>query len=92
VDSLPRGLTQFTTRVSSCAADGITGLSQVSIDSPTAFPVAVFATSSTGTGGWQSWKTIWANIMTVSGFYTMYVAFDSGQPKDFVNVNWVTFS
>jgi hypothetical protein len=77
VNSHPRGLTQFTTRVSSYAADGIAGLAQVSIDSPTTFPVAVIAISSTGTVVWQSWKTIWANIITVSGIYTMYVAFDS---------------
>jgi hypothetical protein len=82
-----RGLTKLTTTVSS----GITGLAQVAIGSPTAFPVAVFAISSTGTGGWQSWKTIWVNIMTVPGIHTMYMAFVSGQPKDFVNVNWVGY-
>jgi hypothetical protein len=51
VDFYARGLIQFTTRFSSGAADGITGLVQVSIDSPTAFPVVVFAISNTGTGG-----------------------------------------
>jgi Beta-1,3-glucanase/Carbohydrate binding module (family 6) len=90
VDFLTGGLTQFTARVASGAADGVTGLVQVCIDSPTAFPVAVFAISSTG--GWQSWKTIVANMTPVSGVHTLYLTFFSSQPKDFVNVNWITFS
>jgi hypothetical protein len=31
-------------------------------------------------------------MSTVTGTHTVYLKFVSGQPADFVNVNWFTFS
>ncbi|MEV0591127.1 glycoside hydrolase family 16 protein [Nonomuraea cavernae] len=81
---------QFKARVASGAAAGVSGLIQVRLDSPTATPIGDFAVGNTG--GWQSWRTIPANISGVTGTHTVYLTFSSGQPADFVNVNWFTFS
>ncbi|QYC39820.1 Glucan endo-1,3-beta-glucosidase A1 precursor [Nonomuraea coxensis DSM 45129] len=82
--------TQFRARVASGAAAGVSGLVQVRLDSPTAPPIGDFAIANTG--GWQSWRTVPANISGVTGTHTVYLTFSSGQPADFVNVNWFTFS
>ncbi|MFI6540593.1 glycoside hydrolase family 16 protein [Nonomuraea sp. NPDC050547] len=82
--------TQFRARVASGAAGGVSGLVQVRLGSPTAPPIGDFALANTG--GWQSWRTIPANISPVTGTHTVYLTFSSGQPADFVNVNWFTFS
>jgi Carbohydrate binding module (family 6) len=42
-------------------------------------------------GGWQSWRTVPANISAVTGVHDVFLTFSSGQPADFVNVNWFTF-
>ncbi len=55
-----------------------------------AAPVGSFAIANTG--GWQSWRTVPSNIGRVTGVHTVYLTFASGQPADFVNVNWFTFS
>ncbi|MFD9390915.1 glycoside hydrolase family 16 protein [Streptomyces sp. NPDC060000] len=81
--------TQFGARVASGAAGGVSGLVEVRLDSRTATPVGSFAVASTG--GWQSWRTIPANISSVTGTHDVYLTFTSGQPADFVNVNWLTF-
>jgi hypothetical protein len=81
---------RFIARVSSGAAGGVSGQVQVSIDSPTATPVASFSIQNTG--GWQSWTTVSANMSSiVMGIHAVYLTFASGQPADFVNVNWFTF-
>ncbi|WP_327535608.1 glycoside hydrolase family 16 protein [Nonomuraea solani] len=82
--------TQFRARVASGAGAGVSGLVQVRLDSPTATPVGDFALGNTG--GWQSWRTVPANISGVTGTHTVYLTFSSGQPADFVNVNWFTFA
>lgn len=84
------GATQFIARVASGAAAGVSGLVEVALDSPTATPVGSFAIASTG--GWQSWETVPANIARVTGVHTVYLVFSSGQPADYVNVNWFTFA
>jgi hypothetical protein len=33
-----------------------------------------------------------ANISGVTGVHDVYVTFTSGQPADFVNVDWLTFA
>ncbi|WP_049561346.1 glycoside hydrolase family 16 protein [Nonomuraea sp. SBT364] len=81
---------QFKARVASGAGGGVSGLVQVRLGSPTAAPIGDFAIGNTG--GWQSWRTIPANISPVTGTHTVYLTFSSGQPADFVNVNWFTFS
>ncbi|WP_182876124.1 glycosyl hydrolase [Microbispora sp. H10670] len=81
---------QFKARVASGAAGGASGLVQVRLDSLTAAPIGDFAVGNTG--GWQSWQTIPANITGVTGRHTVYLTFTSGQPADFVNLNWFTFA
>ena len=83
------GASQFIARVASGAASGISGLVEVALDSPTATPVGSFSIA--GTGGWQSWETVPANISTVTGTHTVYLVFSSGQSADYVNVHWFTF-
>jgi hypothetical protein len=80
---------QFSARVASGAASGVSGLVEVRLDSRTSTPVGSFAVANTG--GWQTWKTIPANISSVTGTHDVYLTFTSGQPADFVNVNWFTF-
>ncbi|GIJ49474.1 endo-1,3-beta-glucanase [Virgisporangium aliadipatigenens] len=81
--------TNFQARVASGAGAGISGLLEVRLDSPTATPIGSFAVGNTG--GWQTWRTIPANISNVTGKHTVYLTFTSGQPADFLNVNWFTF-
>ncbi|MEU7882829.1 glycoside hydrolase family 16 protein [Microbispora bryophytorum] len=81
---------QFKARVASGAAAGVSGLVQVRLDSPTATPIGDFAVGNTG--GWQSWTTVPANITPTTGTHTVYITFSSGQPADFVNLNWFTFA
>ncbi|WP_217207877.1 glycoside hydrolase family 16 protein [Streptomyces sp. AC550_RSS872] len=81
--------TQFVARVASGAAGGVSGLVEVRLDSRGNAPVGSFAVGNTG--GWQSWRTIPANIGGVTGTHDVYLTFTSGQSSDFVNVNWFNF-
>ncbi|MCF1593009.1 glycoside hydrolase family 16 protein [Streptomyces muensis] len=81
--------TQFVARVASGAGGGVSGLVEVRLDSRGNAPVGSFAVGNTG--GWQSWRTIPANISGVTGTHDVYLTFTSGQPADFVNVNWFNF-
>ncbi len=81
--------TQFVARVASGAAGGVSGLVEVRLDSRTSTPVGSFSLANTG--GWQSWRTVPANMSAVTGTHDVYLTFTSGQPADFVNVNWFTF-
>lgn len=81
--------TQFYGRVASGAGSGVSGLVEVRLDSRTSAPVGSFAVGDTG--GWQSWRTVPANIGSVTGTHDVYLTFTSGQPADFVNVNWFDF-
>ena len=80
---------QFYGRVASGATGGVSGLVEVRLDSVTAAPVGSFAVA--GTGGWQSWKTVPANITGVTGTHDVYLTFTSGQPAAFVSLNWFDF-
>lgn len=80
---------QFRARVASGAGAGVSGLVEVRLDSRSASPVGSFAVANTG--GWQSWTTVPANIGAVTGTHDVYLTFTSGQPADFVNVNWFGF-
>ncbi|MEU4251664.1 glycoside hydrolase family 16 protein [Amycolatopsis sp. NPDC026612] len=81
--------TNFQARVASGAAGGVSGLVEVRLDSRSNAPIGSFAVGNTG--GWQSWRTVPANISGVTGVHNVYVTFTSGQPADFVNLNWFTF-
>ena len=80
---------QFVARTASGAGGGVSGLVEVRLDSLGSAPIGSFAIANTG--GWQSWRTIPANIGAVTGVHDVYLTFTSGQPADFVNVNWFTF-
>jgi hypothetical protein len=89
VDFGSTGATQFVARVASGANAGVSGLVEVRLDSRSNAPVGSFALANTG--GWQSWRTVPANISRVTGTHDVYLTFTSGQPQDFVNVNWFNF-
>jgi hypothetical protein len=80
---------QFNARVASGAPTGVSGLVEVRLDSRTSAPIGSFSVANTG--GWQSWRTIPANISDVTGTHDVYLTFTSGQPADFVNMNWFNF-
>ncbi|WP_173056348.1 carbohydrate-binding protein [Phytohabitans houttuyneae] len=84
--SAPR---DFVARVASGAGGGVSGLVEVRLDSPTGQLLGNFALANTG--GWQSWQTIPGAAGGVTGTRTVYLKFASGQPADFVNVNWFHF-
>jgi beta-glucanase (GH16 family) len=81
---------QFSARVASGAAGGVSGLVEVRLDSRANAPIGSFAIANTG--GWQSWRTVPGTIAATTGVHTVYLTFTSGQPADFVNVNWLTFA
>jgi beta-glucanase (GH16 family) len=81
--------TQFVARAASGAAGGVSGLVEVRLDSRSNAPIGSFAIANTG--GWQSWRTVPANINAVTGVHDVYITFTSGQPADFVNLNHFTF-
>ncbi|WP_371501743.1 beta-1,3-glucanase family protein [Kitasatospora sp. NBC_00374] len=90
VDFGGAGATRLNARVASGAASGVSGLVQVRLGSPTAAPIGGLAVASTG--GWQSWRTVPADVSRTTGVHDVYLTFDSGQPADFVNLNWFTFA
>ncbi|GAB3982905.1 glycoside hydrolase family 16 protein [Actinoallomurus acanthiterrae] len=89
VDFGSTAATQFYARVASGAAGGVSGLVEVRLDDRANAPIGSFAVANTG--GWQSWRTVPANIAGVTGVHDVYLTFTSGQPADFVNVNWFDF-
>jgi len=70
------GSNQFDARVASGASAGVSGLVEVVLDNPSNSPVGSFAVGNTG--GWSTWKTIPANISTVTGTHNVYLVFVSG--------------
>lgn len=83
-------LTQFVARVASGAADGVSGLVEVHLDTQAGPSIGTFAIASTGS--WQTWRTVPANMAAITGTHTVYLEFTSGSSQDFVNVNWFTFA
>jgi beta-glucanase (GH16 family) len=83
------GVRDFVARVASGAGGGVSGLIQVRVDSRNNSPIGSFAVGNTG--GWQSWRSIPGNASNVSGRHTVFLTFSSGQPADFINVNWFQF-
>jgi hypothetical protein len=83
------GATQFMARVASGAAGGVSGLVNVHLDSLTSPSIGSFAVANTG--GWQSWRTVPANISRVTGTHTVFLTFDSGQPAPYVSLHWFDF-
>ncbi|MEU4687626.1 carbohydrate-binding protein [Actinoplanes sp. NPDC023714] len=83
------GVRDFVARVASGAGSGVSGLIEVRLDSRSNAPIGSFALG--GTGGWQTWRSIPGNVANVTGSHTVFLTFSSGQPADFVNVNWIQF-
>ena len=85
------GSTQFDARVASGAAGGVSGLVEVVLDNPANAPVGSFAVANTG--GWSSWRTVPANISSVTGTHDVYLEFSSGAGGNppFVSLHWFNF-
>ena len=85
------GSTQFDARVASGAAGGVSGLVEVVLDNPANAPVGSFAVGNTG--GWSTWKTVPANISSVTGTHDVYLEFASGAGGNppFVSLHWFSF-
>jgi hypothetical protein len=81
---------QFKAQAASGAAGGVSGLVEVRLDSPTGAVVGSFAIANTG--GWTAWKVVPANISAITGTHTVYVTLHSGQPADYVNIDWIQFA
>lgn len=81
---------QFTARVASGAGPGVSGLVEVRLDSPTNPPVGSFSVGNTG--GWSSFREIPGSLAGVTGTHDVHLRFASGQPADFVDVDWFTFA
>ena len=79
----------FIARVASGAGGGVSGLVEVRLDNVNNAPIGSFAIGNTG--GWQTWRTVPGNVSAVTGTHTVFLRFTSGQPADFVNVNWFQF-
>ena len=89
VDFTAGGVLDFVARVASGAPAGVSGLVEVRLDSRTNAPIGAIAVGNTG--GWDSWQSLPMNVSKVTGSHTVYLTFTSGQPNDFVNVNWFQF-
>ena len=89
VDFGTGGVRDFVARVASGAGGGASGLVEVRIDNRGNAPIGSFAIGNTG--GWQSWRSVPGNAANASGRHTVFLTFTSGQPNDFVNVNWFQF-
>jgi hypothetical protein len=83
-------LTQFKARVASGAGNGVSGLVEVHLDSLNNPAIGSFSIANTG--GWQSWRTVPANMSGTTGTHTVFLKFVTGSGQNFVNVNWFTFS
>jgi hypothetical protein len=81
---------QFKAQAASGAAGGVSGLVEVRVDSPTGPVLGSFAIANTG--GWTTFRNIPANMSAVTGTHTVYVTTTSGQPADFVSLDWITFA
>ena len=82
--------TQFVARVASGVGAGVSGAIRVRVDSATGPQIAEIDLGDTG--GWQSWRTIPANITrSVTGVHDVYLTF-ADSSTEFVNVNWFTFT
>ena len=85
------GSSQFDARVASGAAGGVSGLVEVVLDNPSNAPVGSFSVANTG--GWSTWKTIPANISTVTGTHNVYLEFSSsaGGNPPYVSLHYFSF-
>jgi len=85
------GSSQFDARVASGAAGGVSGLVEVVLDNPANSPVGSFAVANTG--GWNSWRTVPANIARTTGTHTVYLELASGASGNppYVSLHYFNF-
>ena len=83
------GATRVLVRFASGLSAGMTGQVEVRLDSLTNPPVGTVSVA--GTGGWQSWTTVSANITRVTGVHIVYLTFTSSSGWEIGNINWFTF-
>jgi hypothetical protein len=81
--------TQVNLRVAADVPPELGGRLEIRLDSPDGEPSAVLETS--GTGGWQNWRTEATSMAPVTGVHTIFVTFANSRPDDFINVNWLVF-
>jgi hypothetical protein len=86
--SSPATRVQF--RIASGAPDGFRGRVEVRLDSRGNSPIGSFTMGSTG--GWQTWRTVSADIARVTGVHTVYVTFTADHPVEYGNINWFSFT
>ena len=80
------GVASFQARVASSSSGGDI---QLRLDRRTGKLIGTCSVS--GTGGWQSWKTIKCPVSEVTGIHDLYLVFDGGSSY-LLNINWWTFS
>ncbi|GAB3164260.1 beta-1,3-glucanase family protein [Amycolatopsis stemonae] len=81
---------QFVARLASGAAAGVSGAIRARVDSQSGPVLAEIDFANNG--GWQTWQTVPANIVSsATGVHDLYLTF-SGGSADFVNINWFTFT
>jgi hypothetical protein len=85
-----RSATQFTVRVASGAATGVSGLIEVRLDDPAGRVLGSVAVASTG--DWQNWRVVPGNLARVTGTHDVFLTFTSAQPQDYVNLSWFQFT
>ncbi len=84
------GSSQFQARIASGAAGGVSGLINVVLDNPANAPIGSFAVGNTG--GWDSWRTVPANITRTTGTHTVYLEFSSGVAgQPYASLHWFSF-
>jgi beta-glucanase (GH16 family) len=75
-------------RMASGATTG-SALVEVRLDSVTGPVIGSFGAGSTG--GWQTWKSVPANINPTTGVHTVFLTFKSDDTGDLLNLNKFTF-
>jgi uncharacterized protein DUF1996/carbohydrate binding protein with CBM6 domain len=85
LDLGPGGATTVAVRLAAAYADR-PGQVQIRADAPDGALIAGVAV--TPTGGNQSWRTVTARGTAPAGRHPVFLVIRSGQPNDFVNLNW----
>ncbi len=89
VDFGSAGASRFLVRFASDLRAGMSGLVELRIDAVGNTPVGSAAVG--GTGGWQTWITIPANLTKVTGVHSVYLTFTSSSGWEIGNINWFIF-
>ncbi|MDO9153727.1 MAG: carbohydrate-binding protein [Paludibacter sp.] len=83
----PEGVDRVDFRVASATSGGTI---QIMVDNPTTGKV-VGTVTVTGTGGWQVWTTISANVSGLTGKQKLFLKFTGAASIYLFNINWFKF-